>query len=235
MNTTYATLALLADQVDDLESARIAVDGRLRSLNGEKGVPSDDPDTEALRVSAEGLTELEEEMIKRLQRAMEEHELGDWVLDKKGVGLKTAARLLGVVGNPIERVDRDTGEVLPRTLAQFRSYCGWGDARVQRRRKGQKANWNADARKRVYLMAEAQIKSRGEYRHVYDEARQKYEDAIHDEECPQCGTKGKPAQPGSDLRDGHKHSRARRAVAKAILKDLWLEARALNSQELVEA
>jgi hypothetical protein len=92
--------------------------------------------------------------------------------------------------------------------------------------KGQKANWNPDARMRAHLVAESCIKQMtGTYRPVYEAGRVKYVDALHPATCHRCGPKGKPAQPGTPLSDGHKHARALRLVAKAILKDMYLEAK----------
>lgn len=73
-----------------------------------------------------------------------------------------------------------------------------------KRRKGQRANWNAAARTRAYLVAESCMKTRtGTYRHVYDDGRAMY----------------------TALPDGHAHARALRLVAKAVLRDIYLEAR----------
>lgn len=58
------------------------------------------------------------------------------------------------------------------------------------------------------------------YRDVYDEARERYADRIHDDECPPCHAKA-----GDPWRDGHKNGAALRFVGKAILKDLWIAAR----------
>lgn len=62
------------------------------------------------------------------------------------------------------------------------------------------------------------------YGKVYIDGRAKYADAVHNHPCPRCGPIGKPAPAGSPLSDAHKHARALRLVAKAILKDLWREA-----------
>lgn len=104
------------------------------------------------------------------------------------------------------------GEVTERTVAQLRSYCGYGDAAAQRRRKGVQSNWNAEARKRLHVIAECCMKQRSSpYRPVYDAAREKYEL----EEIP-------------DLR---KHNRALRAIAKSFLKNLWIEARRVHADD----
>lgn len=98
------------------------------------------------------------------------------------------------------------------------------------RTRGQKANWNATAKMRAFLVAESCIKQRtSPYRLVYDNGREKYADSLHDHECVRCGPSGKPAAVGSPLSLGHQHARAMRLVAKEVLKDLWTEAKALAS------
>jgi hypothetical protein len=98
-----------------------------------------------------------------------------------------------------------------------------------KRQRGQRANWSATAKMRAYLAAESCMKHRGSpYRAVYDAARVKYAEAVHDSECARCGPRNAPAKPGSPLSEGHKNARALRAVAKEILRDLWREARALH-------
>jgi hypothetical protein len=96
------------------------------------------------------------------------------------------------------------------------------------RKRGEKSNWNSTARKRLWLCADACIVKSSHYRHVYDDGRLKYADAIHQQPCAQCGPKGKPAQPGTPLSAGHQHARARRLIAKAILKDVWDESKRLH-------
>jgi hypothetical protein len=96
------------------------------------------------------------------------------------------------------------------------------------RARGQKANWSADAKMRAYLVAVSIVKAGGPYREVYDQARAKYDGAVHQVECKRCGPAGKPAQPGSAISAGHQHARAIRIVAKEVLKDLWREAKRLH-------
>lgn len=99
------------------------------------------------------------------------------------------------------------------------------------RTRGSRVNWSPTAKKRAYLVAESCIKQRtSPYRAVYEDGRAKYADALHNTPCPRCGPSGHPAPPGSALSDGHRHARARRLVAKAVLRDLWREARRLHEQ-----
>lgn len=97
------------------------------------------------------------------------------------------------------------------------------------RQRGVKANWSQDAKMRVYLVAASCIKqATSPYRPIYDEARLKYETSVHQVACKRCGPSGHPAVPGSPLSKGHQHARAMRLVMKTILRDLWLESKALH-------
>lgn len=231
----YALLTVYADLVDDLERSRIATENRIRALAQVKG-SAGTPEQKRLETIAAGLKHSEDLGVKELQRAVKAHPLGEWVARTPGVGEKVAGRLLGIIGDPSLRVDPESGEEVERTVAQLRSYCGYGDAAKQVRRRGQKVNWNAQAKTRVFLIAESCIKQRhSPYRAVYDEARERYAEATHASDCVRCGPSGSPAPVGSPLSDGHKHARALRAVSKAILKDLWTEARAVRLSEAVVA
>lgn len=183
---------------------------------------------------------LEHTAINNLEYAMKNHPLGPWVKAQTGVGFKQAARLLAVIGDPYwmttyKEVD---GEVIcdrdgPRTVSQLWAYCGLHVVNYQapRRKRGEKGNWNEDGRKRIWLISASCIKQKPEasqYRLLYDQAREKYADAKHNEECLRCGPKGKPAQPGSLLSAGHQHARGMRLMSKAILKDLWIEAKRIH-------
>lgn len=228
----YPLLTIYADLLDDLERSRIATENRLRSLREIKGLAGS-PEEERLDSIAMGLAEAERKATNELRKAVKLHPLGPWIGEQCGVGEKQAGRLLGVLGDPAHRLDPETGELTARTVSQLWSYCGYGDASVQRLKRGQKANWSSTLKMRAHLIAESCIKqSASPYRKVYDEARAKYADAKHADECKRCGPSGKPAQPGSDLSDGHKHARGLRLVAKAFLRDLWEEARRV--QELYD-
>jgi hypothetical protein len=98
-----------------------------------------------------------------------------------------------------------------------------------KRQRGQHANWSAAAKMRAHLVAVSCMKCMDSpYRKTYEDTREKYAEAIHQVPCVRCGPSGKPAPVGTALSDGHKHARALRAVAKAVLKDLWREARRLH-------
>lgn len=97
-----------------------------------------------------------------------------------------------------------------------------------RRQRGTKANWSTKAKMRAYLIAESCLKAGGPYREIYDKRKAATEGRLHAAPCAPCGTKGKPAQPGTPWRDGHRHADALRITAKTILRDLWREAKRIH-------
>lgn len=149
----------------------------------------------------------EKEATKILEKVMKSHALSGWVKASKGVGLKQGARLIAAVGDPYWNTLHDR----PRTVTEFWSYCGFGvanDGGAVKRQKGVKANWNAKAKMRAYLIAESCLKQKGSpYEIAYRERR------AHTEEVHPDWTKGRH------------HNDALRIAAKEILKDMWIATR----------
>lgn len=226
--TVYLEMALAAESLDDIESARVAAENRARALWHPKQricLPKDHEAVLKAEAIAGALLEQEKAAIADLKALVRSSPVGPWCEAQIGVGEKQLGRLLGKTGDPAWRYDPDAGEHSVRTIAQLRSYCGFGDAAAQRLRRGEQIRYNPDARKCAFLIAASCIKhARSPYRPTYDEGRAKYADSLHTDECRRCGPSGKPARPGSPLSDGHKHARAMRLTVKKILKDLWLAA-----------
>jgi hypothetical protein len=253
-------LAIAAEILDDLERVRIANENRLRQLTRTEldedgvqrglGIPPDDPMVQATSLLVEATVTLETKAVANLEKRMRKHPLGPWAKGLKGVGDKQMARLLAAIGDPYWNALHDR----PRTVAELRSYCGWGDARAQVRRRNEQAKWSDTAKKRTWVIVDSCVKQLREpckstrpdgrvwadhvdgcacspYRVLYDEARKRYEDTVHDVECRRCGPAGKPAQSGSPRSAGHQNAMAYRVMCKALLKDLWREARRLHGVE----
>lgn len=247
-------LGMAADVVDDLERVRIANENRYRTLTADDehghGLSPDHPDVARLLAIVNSMADAEKQAIKNLQKVMKAHPLGPFVKAQAGLGEKQAARLLAVIRDPYWNDLHDR----PRTVSELWAYCGFhvlhpaghfvdgaqmllAGGVAPKRQRGQKANWSEDARKRVWLIAASCVKQpaeRSHYRRVYDATRAKYADAVHAGECVRCGPKGKPAQPGSPLSLGHQHARGLRAVAKEVLRDLWIEAKRQHTTESTE-
>lgn len=229
-------LLYLAENLNDIETTRISMANRLRQLSEHDAAQAD---LVRIQLLLEGLEAIEHQATLEVQRAMRKHPLGPWVKRSKGIGEKQAARLLAAIGNPYWNSLHDRPR---RGPAELWAYCGYhvlpasqtindthgapagGQLRATptdqvvrddqqtsvggvapKRRKGQRSNWNSAARMRAYLVADSCMKSPGgEYRRVYEQGREKY----------------------VELPKGHAHNRALRLVAKAVLRDVFLEARA---------
>lgn len=224
-------LGFWAETLDDIEGLRKATANRHRSLTRDDewghGLSDLHPGVAAVSDHLDQFTGFEKSVVKQLELTMKDHPLGPWVKNQKGLGLKTVARYLAAVGGDPAWHPRE-GRL--RSLRELWAYSGLhvvnGQAPV--RRRGEQGNWNDGARMRAWNIAQPIIKGKGPYREVYDETRAKYAEAVHQTECRRCGPSGKPAQPGSTLNPGHQHARAIRAIAKAVTKDLWTEARRLH-------
>jgi len=234
LGTRDVVLGVLASSVSDLETLRIAISNRVYSLThtgpdvddvlrGHQ-LAEDDPAVIAMQELLEGTKALEKLAIKAMQKRMKKHVLYEWVSKNKGVGEKTAARLLSALGDPYIR-DMYVGEgdelrhvLEPRTVSELWSYAGYGvvNGAAPKRTKGQKVNWNPEIRMRVWLIAETSIRSNGDYKPVYDETKASAMASPHLQDCARCKAKA-----GEPLSKGHAHARAMRRVSKEILRDLW--------------
>ena len=200
----------------------------------------------------ESLKASEKQATAALESRLKASPFAAWVDRSPGVGPKQAARLLASLGDPA--VIASSGAWARQR--DLYSYCGYGDAEKQVRRRGQQVSWNPDAKMRCHLIVESCVKTLrapcerpdgqpwaihrdgcrcSVYRVVYDEGREKYADAVHPAECKRCGPAGRPAEAGSALSPGHQEARAYRLACKAILRDLWREARRLHGFEDEEA
>ena len=207
----YHELRIFAEMLEDAQKARISCVNRV-----ERGGVDKTPflaQLESLE-TAEGACRL---AMKRCYRRVVDPSIVLWQKDARGVGELLLARLLGVIGHPRHTTAHhwegegdgrhlvNDGE-MERRVSDLWSYCGHGDA-TRKRTRGMSAEDAAAlgsprAKMLVHLLAEAQVKSRGAYRSVYDERR--------------LATAGRGWTPM------HSHNDALRIVGKTTLKDLWL-------------
>jgi hypothetical protein len=222
MSLSDPTLNTLAAQFSDIEQMRIATASRLRILTldeaDEDGVmrgwalPDNHPSVIALRYQFEAFEIQEKTMEKALAKQLKTHPLHPWIKSQIGLGDKQLARLLGVIRDPYwnELYQR------PRTVSELWAYSGLHviDGQGAKRRKGQQSNWSAEAKSRIYLIAVSCIKQcKSPYRAVYDDRR------------------AHTANTHPDWTDGHSHNDAIRIMGKEILKQLWIQSRAIHEGE----
>lgn len=231
-------------------------DGLMRGL----GLTEDNPAVKRSAVMLDALEKTEHEVVLGLGRLMRAHPLGAWQKSVRGVGEKQLARLLACIGDPYWNTAKDEPRTVSQLWAYCGLHvlpapgqagddvhvrgAGGGDVlpaggdhghkRVEahtsgagiaaRRAKGQRANWSTDAKTKAYLIAESCLKA-GSYRDIYDDHKARAAAAVHAADCAPCKAKA-----GTPLTFGHQHARAMRAMSKAILKDLWIEARRIHSE-----
>lgn len=204
----------LGRMLDDLEKLRIQHQNRTGAA-----------DSPHVSRSLEGLRALEHEAELELVRAWRKHPLAPWAKQTLGVGEKSVARLVAIIGDPAERANP----------AKLWAYCGVGEPtrKLQARETKAQADLfrcgNKYARKQLYVITESFVKCMDSpYRAVYDERREATVERMHGLPCQICAGKGKPASDAllQPWRDGHKHADAMRVAGKAFLLDLWLAARA---------
>lgn len=172
---------------------------------------------------------LEHDAERNLTRALRAHPLALWVREQKGVGEKQGGRLIAVLGDPYMRpvlklADGTWDPARPRTVSELWAYCGLKPG--QKRKRGERANWSAAAKMRAWNIAGSMLKAGN--REGYDKRKAATEGRLHAAECVRCGPKGKPAQPGTQWSDAHRHADALRVVSKEVLKELWREARRIH-------
>ncbi len=229
-------LNTIAAHLDDIEEMRKSTANRLRILTATEpdedgvmrgfGLDTGHIVVRSLTESLDVLEIEEAETIKILQRQMREHPLGPWVKAQKGVGEKQAARLLAAIGDPYwideAEFEDDEGNVIvreagPRTVSQLWAYAGLhvdkDSSSAVRRKKGVQSNWKTEIKTRAYLVATSCIKQvASPYRKVYDERR------------------ARTAETHPEWTAGHSHNDALRIVSKALLKNMWIEAKRLHDE-----
>lgn len=228
-----AVIGHLASSIDDLEGARIAAENRVRALTRTevdkdgvvRGWGLSEEDIPELVAVAKALRQLEDQTVATLKRMFKQHPLRAWQKATTGVGEKQLSRLLLTLGgdpywHPLYN--------RPRTRAELRAFCGMHvvDGRAPAKARGQRVTWSPEARTRIYLIAEKiHMYRQSPYRAVYDAARAHYDGLPHPVPCVRCGRKGVPAPAGTPRSAGHSYANALRAVARAVLDDLWDAAR----------
>lgn len=237
-----ATLGFAAQTLDGIEDLRIATENRVRQMTRSEpdsdgvvrglGMGDGDVISEALRKATglgtaqktlDDLLKMEHQATLELQRQVRQHPVYPLIKNTAGLGEKQTGRLLAAIGDPYWN---DLHE-RPRTVSELWAYCGYSviNGRSQRRQKGQHSNWSATAKMRAFLIAESCVKGTGPYRAVYDEARAKYAEETYTQEYLDNVPHKAGLVAGDTLTLGHQHARALRAVAKEVLRDLWIEAK----------
>jgi hypothetical protein len=192
---SYQELRMLAEALADAQEYRVSFENKDRSGT----VP-----VEAFAATVELYQQAEENLRKEMvscYRVTVPEGIRKWQESAAGIGESTLARLLGITGDPAWAYPKHwegTGserhlvedEPHPRSISQLWQYTGHGLPK-NRDVKGDAAalmrNGSPDAKKLVYLLSAAQVKSNAKggaaYRHVYDEVKDRYAGRVHSTDC----------------------------------------------------
>lgn len=243
-------LNTLAATLDDIEGMRKATANRLRILTASEpdadgvvrgmGLGEGHYSVMALRQTLEDLEYIEKHTVKDLQTAMKQHPLGPWVKAQKGVGEKTAARLLAAVGDPYwideAEFEDDEGNVVhrparARTVSELWAYAGLHVDRAAnaavRRKKGVQSNWKTEIKTRAYLIAEACVKA-GVRKDPEDDTKRVATSAYAK---VYLDRRARTAQTHPEWTPGHSHNDAMRIVSKELLKDMWIASKNIHERK----
>ncbi len=234
-------LFTLAQTLQDYETLRIAEEHRLRIFSTPSDVPDEDGvcrgfgyaedsnEVQVVKGLIDPLKELEHRTVLSLQKRMRVNPIWPYFKDVKGVGEKTLARLMACIGDPYLR-PLDDGSYEPRTVSQLWAYCGMhtiankdGEIVAAKRMKGVQANWNTEAKTRLFLLSQNLLrqgirKDKDGNQYAVTEYGQLYLDR-----------RAHTAVTRPEWNPGHGLNDALRIMGKELLKQLWQAAREIHT------
>ena len=214
----FEKLKSLVDERNKIMQARIKINNQLLAYQRMTDRPSEDTvkflqDQVAVFESEEG----------RKTRKMEKHlktmdtPLVKAMLGLRGVGTITVAYCL---------VYLDITKA--RHASSFWKYVGLHTASHTRYTKGEAGGGNKTLRTILYTMADSQIKSRGNYREVYDNTKNRLSHS--DKMVETRNRQGKmELKAWKDTMPCHRDGAAKRQIMKHFLADLWMVWRTLEN------
>lgn len=234
-------LFTLAQTLQDYETLRIAEEHRLRIFSMPSDVPDEDgvcrgfgyaedsDEVQIVKGLIDPLKDLEHRTVLSLQKRMRVNPIWPYFKDVKGVGEKTLARLMACIGDPYLR-PLDDGSYEPRTVSQLWAYCGMhtmpnkdGEIIAAKRMKGVQANWNTEAKTRLFLLSQNLLrqgirKDKDGNQYAVTEYGQLYLDR-----------RAHTAVTHPEWNPGHGLNDALRIMGKELLKQLWRAAREIHT------
>ncbi len=234
-------LFTLAQTLQDYETLRIAEEHRLRIFSTPSDVPDEDgvcrgfgyaedsDEVQVVKGLIDPLKDLEHRTVLSLQKRMRVNPIWPYFKDVKGVGEKTLARLMACIGDPYLR-PLDDGSYTPRTVSQLWAYCGMhtiankdGEIIAAKRMKGVQANWNTEAKTRLFLL------SQGLLRQGIRKDKDGNQFAVTPYGQLYLDRRAHTAVTHPEWNPGHGLNDALRIMGKELLKQLWRAAREIHT------
>ena len=234
-------LFTLAQTLQDYETLRIAEEHRLRIFSTPSDVPDEDgvcrgfgyaedsDEVQVVKGLIDPLKDLEHRTVLSLQKRMRVNPIWPYFKDVKGVGEKTLARLMACIGDPYLR-PLDDGSYTSRTVSQLWAYCGMhtmpnkdGEIIAAKRMKGVQANWNTEAKTRLFLLSQNLLR----------QGIRKDKDGNQFAVTPYgqlyLDRRAHTAVTHPEWNPGHGLNDALRIMGKELLKQLWRAAREIHT------
>ena len=225
----------LRERSAELEILKSAVDSRRQimklynKINNQvlafkRGVDERDAET-VKRLEASGaeiaaeLKLQDKRVVKAIKVYAESDALSRAALEVKGVGPITVAHCAVYI---------DVTKA--RHASSLWKYAGLHCPNHERYIKGEAGGGNKTLRTALYTLADSQIKSRGPYRKVYDQVKDRLSKS--DKETKTRNTQGNwVIKPWKDVKPCHRDGAAKRAIMKHFLADYWFVGRTLLGLE----
>ncbi len=201
-------MKLIVGSYYEVQKTRIQLQLRAKMLDRDYGRPEEFTNEFQQGVEKE-LLKVEKDLKKRMEWHLSGVGIYVWLNSIKGIGPVLAGGLIAYIQD-IERFD---------TVSKLWKYGGWAvypDGTIQRRKKGEKLDYNPKLKQICWKIGESFVKIGDFYRERYEEYR-----ADEDENHP-------------DLSKGHRYARAKRRTVKLFLSHLWEKWRELEGLETGE-
>lgn len=199
-------VTILINQYYQIQKHRIALGNEVFAQE------KNDKPNEFLSEIAGDMLLIETKIDKRIKKEVKAHPMYAWLKNVKGVGHIFAAGLVTYIDI---------------TKAQHASSV-WkyaGLAPEQKRKAGQKLDYNPDLKTLCWKISNSFVKTKGKYREIYDTSK-----AYYQVKFPNEVKEGKVTK----YTKGHINNMALRRTVKLFLSDFWAEWRRIEGLEVSE-
>ena len=196
----------LIERYYQTQEHRIAIGNQVRALKeaGEEINPLED--------YYKRFFEIEKDIAKYLGKSVKKHSMWKWLTSVKGIGPILGSASISTIN--ITVADH---------ASSIWKYAGLAPG--QKRERGKKLDYNPFLKMTCWKIGESFVKTRGEYRKIYDSSKEFYKNKF-----PVEKKDGKKTL----YTKGHIHAMAKRRTVKLFLSHFWLEWRKLEGLPISE-
>ncbi len=194
----------LIDHYYQVQKHRIEMGNQISALQ-KSGEPTNPLDT-----FFDDMYKIEKNIVKYCQKSLKEHKMYEFLKATKGIGPILGSALVSLID--IKRAEH---------ASSVWKYAGLAPG--QKRVKGKKLDYNPFLKTICWKIGEAFVKTKGEYRKIYDTSKEYYQRKFPDEK-----KEGKRTL----YTKGHIHAMAKRRTVKLFLSTFWAEWRRVEGLEV---